>query len=235
MSKTSTIPESLPFGAEIDSDGLWSQILNRSQGAGRKAALFLDRDGVVVEEVHYLHQPEDVSLIPGAAGVIKKANSRGVPVFLITNQAGIGRGHYGWREFIAVQEKVMGDLAAEGAFINGVFSCPHHGDGKKPYNRANHPWRKPNPGMYLEAALRMPVDLSRSWSVGDKDTDIEAAKNAKLAGGIHVLTGHGGDGGQREAATALSGDGFLVQTADDITGASGLLPLFGEGETKPGP
>ena len=69
MAEEPTTKENLPPGAEIDSDGLWSQVLNRAQGATRRAALFLDRDGVVVEEVHYLHRPADVSLIDGAAGM----------------------------------------------------------------------------------------------------------------------------------------------------------------------
>lgn len=221
--------ETLPLGAAIDGDGLWSQVLNRVPGAGRRAALFLDRDGVVVDEVHYLHKPTDVRLIDGAAGLIRKANGHGVPVILVSNQAGIARGLYGWEAFIAVQDKILGDLAEEGAFLNGVFACPHHGDGKAPYDTADHPWRKPNPGMLIEAAQRLPVDLGTSWIIGDQASDLEAGKNANLTGGVHVLSGHGENDGERDAALALSGDGFQIQGAEDLKEAGSLLPLFGEG------
>lgn len=226
MSDKPLIGENLPFGAEIDGDGLWSQVLNRAQGAGRRAALFLDRDGVIVEEVHYLHKPADVRLIDGAAGLIRKANEGGVPVILVSNQAGIARGLYGWEAFIAVQDKILDDLVAEGAFLNGVFACPHHGDGKAPYDTADHPWRKPNPGMLMEAAQRLPVDLGASWIVGDQTSDLEAGKNANLAGGVHILAGHGKDEGERDAALALSADGFQTLGAEDLKEAISLLPLL---------
>jgi D-glycero-D-manno-heptose 1,7-bisphosphate phosphatase len=92
----------------LDDDGIWCQLLRPEQAAvlrGR-AALFLDRDGVLVEEVGYLHRPEEVRLIPGAADLIAAANRAGLPVVLITNQAGIGRGYYGWAEFQATQERI---------------------------------------------------------------------------------------------------------------------------------
>ncbi|MCH2327707.1 MAG: HAD-IIIA family hydrolase [Rhodospirillales bacterium] len=214
---------------EIDAAGLWSQVLNRAQGAGLRPGLFLDRDGVVVEEVHYLHRPADVRLIDGAAGVITQANVRGFPVILVTNQAGIAHGRYGWGEFAEVQEKIIDDLATEGAFINAVFACPHHGDGRPPYDKPDHSWRKPNPGMLLATAEKLPVDLGKSWIVGDRAQDLAAGKGAGLAGGVHVLTGHGGGDGEREEALRLEGDGFKALTAADITQAASLLPLFKEG------
>ncbi len=229
MAEKPTSKENLPPGAEIDPDGLWSQVLNRAQGATRRAALFLDRDGVVVEEVHYLHRPADVSLIDGAAGVIAEANRRAIPVVMVTNQAGIAHGHYGWAEFIQVQEKILDDLAAEGAFVNGVFACPHHDGGRAPYDVENHPWRKPNPGMLLAAAESLPLDLGQSWIIGDRAGDLEAGKNAALAGGLHVLTGHGADDGERVAALALAGARFQTLAAPTIAGATVQLPLFQSG------
>lgn len=220
------VPDPLPLGAELDGDHLWSQVLNRVQGRRRRAGLFLDRDGVVVEEVAYLHKPEDVKLIAGAADVVLAANRLGVPVILVTNQAGIGRGHYGWGDFAAVHERINGDLARAGAFVNGVFACPHHGDGRAPYDRANHPWRKPNPGMLLAAAERLPLDLGRSWIVGDRATDIEAGRKAGLAGGVHVATGYGGDAGERRRALEQGGDGFEVLAAASIAEAAALVPLL---------
>lgn len=216
----------LPAGASIGADGVWSRILNRPEGAHRRAGLFLDRDGAVVEEVDYLHRPDDVRLIPGAAQVIARANRLGVPVVIVTNQAGIARGLYGWDEFIAVEKKIDDELAAAGAFVNGVFACPHHRQGSPPHDHPDHPARKPNPGMLLAAADRLGLDLAVSWIVGDRASDLMAGKNAGLAGGVHVLTGHGADKGERETALALAEDGFRVSGAPAIADALTMLPLL---------
>jgi len=229
MAGETPLKQDLPFGADLDEDGLWRQVLNRPQGSGLRAALFLDRDGVVVEDTNYLHRPADVSLIEGAARVIAEANRLALPVILITNQAGIGRGKFGWPDFIAVQEEIIDALDREGAFLNAVFACPHHADGRPPYDTPDHPWRKPNPGMVLAAAEWLPIDRNRSWVIGDRAGDLEAGKSAGLAGGIHVLSGHGRDPGEREGAEALDGDGFQTLIADSISDAPGILPLFSEG------
>ncbi|MDA1091177.1 MAG: HAD family hydrolase [Proteobacteria bacterium] len=222
--------KTLPVGAELDDGGLWSQILNRPQGNGRRRALFLDRDGVIVEDTNYLHRPGDVRVIDGAAEVIAKANHLGIAVIVITNQAGIARGIYGWDAFIEVQEKIIDELDGGGAFINAVFACPYHGDGKPPYDQDDHPWRKPNPGMLLAAAERMALDLGDSWVIGDRAGDLEAARTAGVPGGLHVLTGHGEDRGERDAALALSRDGFQTLTAASIAEALEILPMFTENE-----
>ncbi len=222
--------EDLPFGADIDEDGLWRQVLNRPQispgVSGLRAALFLDRDGVVVEDTNYLHRPADVSMIDGAAGVIAEANRRAVPVILVTNQAGIARGKFGWPDFIAVQEKIIDELDRDGAFLNAVFACPHHADGHPPYDAPDHPWRKPNPGMVLGAAERLPIDLGSSWIIGDRAGDLKAGKSAGLAGGLHVLSGHGQNPGERDGAEALADGGFQTLIAESIAGALEVLPLL---------
>ncbi len=226
MAAETPLKENLPFGADIDEDGLWRQVLNRSQGSGRHAALFLDRDGVIVEDTNYLHRPADVAIIDGAARVIAEANRLAVPVILITNQAGIGRGKFDWPDFIAVHEKIIDELDRDGAFLNAVFACPHHADGHAPYDAPDHPWRKPNPGMILGAAERLPIDLGRSWVIGDRAGDLEAGKNAGLAGGMHVLSGHGPDPGERDGAEALSNSGFQTLIAESIADALEVLPLL---------
>ncbi len=226
MAGKTPLTENLPFGADIDEDGLWRQVLNRPQGSGRHAALFLDRDGVMVEDAHYLHRPADVIMIDGAARVIARANRCAVPVILVTNQAGIARGKFGWPDFIAVQEKIIDELDREGAFLNAVFACPHHGDGRPPYDTPNHPWRKPNPGMVLGAAERLPIDLGSSWLIGDRAGDLEAGKSAGLEGGLHVLSGHGLDPGERDGAEALTASGFQTLIAESIGEALEVLPLL---------
>lgn len=208
----------------VDAEGVWCQLFANCRRSG--PALFLDRDGVVVEEVDYLHRVEDIAIFPAAAAVISAANANAVAVVLVTNQAGIGRGYYGWAEFRAVQEAIELAVASEGARFDAVYACPHHRDGRGAFAHPDHPARKPNPGMLLRAAAALEIDMSRSWLVGDRAVDIEAARRAGLAGALHVLTGYGQ--AERAAAMALSGPGFDVRGAASIAGAL-TLPIFDQG------
>ncbi len=211
----------------VGTDGVWCQVLRPDEAAffrGR-AALFLDRDGVIVEEVGYLHRPEDVRVVPGAAAAIAAANRAGLPVVAITNQSGIGRGHYGWPEFQDTQERISAALDLEaGAALDMVLACPFHAEGAPPFRHPAHPCRKPRPGMLLRAAERLGLDLAGSWVVGDRARDIEAGRAAGLAGGLHVLTGYGAH--ERAAAGRLAEDGFRVLLAESLAEAPGLLPPF---------
>jgi D-glycero-D-manno-heptose 1,7-bisphosphate phosphatase len=205
----------------LDAEGVWCEVsASYSQGG---PALFLDRDGVVVEEADYLHRVDDIAICAGAAVVISVANANAIPVVLVTNQSGIGRGYYGWAEFCAVQEAIQSAIAQEGAHFDAVYACPHHRDGQGAFAHPDHPARKPNPGMLQRAAAALDIDMVRSWLVGDHASDIEAAKRAGLAGALHVLTGHGL--GERAAAMALSGPRFDVRSATSIADAL-TLPLF---------
>jgi D-glycero-D-manno-heptose 1,7-bisphosphate phosphatase len=189
-----------------------------------RPALFLDRDGVLVEETGYLHRAEEVRLIPGATAAVAAAARAGLPVVLITNQAGIGRGYYGWAEFQAVQEKIAADLAAGGGAFDMVLACPFHAAGQPPYRHPDHPCRKPRPGMILRAAEMLGLDLAGSWVVGDRAIDLEAGRAAGLAGGVHVLTGHGA--AERGAALELATGKFRTLGAESIAEVPALLPLF---------
>lgn len=153
--------------------------------------LFLDRDGVIVEEVNYLHRPEDIRFISGVLAAIARVNQSGIPVVMVTNQAGIGRGYFGWDEFHALQACILREAEAEGAHFDMVLACAYHGDGRGDYAVANHPWRKPNPGMILEAASALAIDPTRSFIIGDCLTDLAAGAAAGLSGGALVETGHG--------------------------------------------
>jgi D-glycero-D-manno-heptose 1,7-bisphosphate phosphatase len=209
---------------DLESDGIWCRMA-KSAGAPSaegRPALFLDRDGVVVEEVHFLHRPEDVRLVPGAAAVLALARRRGLAVVLATNQSGIARGLFGWAEFAATQDRVEALLAAEGAGFDLVLACPFHPDGEPPY-RGEHPCRKPRPGMLLRAAERLGLDLWASWAVGDRARDLEAGRAAGCAGGLHVLTGYGR--GEREAAAGLASADFEVRLGETVAEAR-KLPLF---------
>jgi D-glycero-D-manno-heptose 1,7-bisphosphate phosphatase len=208
-------------GHPLNAEGLWCEILTRI--APGRPALFLDRDGAVVEETDYLCRVEDISMIPGAAAAIAAANKHGVAVVMVTNQAGIGRGYYGWAEFQAVQKAIISALAAEGARIDAVYACPHHHDGKGSYAHPDHPARKPNPGMLLQAASDLALDLEKSWLVGDKASDVEAAKRAGLSGALQVATGYGN--AERQHGAAFATATFEVRFGQSIADAM-TLPIL---------
>ncbi len=208
----------------LDDGGIWCQVLGSKsvRSPAPRAALFLDRDGVIVEEVPYLHRPEDIRFIPGAAETIAAANRAGLPVVVVTNQSGIGLGLYGWAEFAATQEQILRDLGAAGAVLDMVIACPYHPEGKPPYLHTNHPDRKPRPGMLLRAAERLGLDLGRSWIVGDRAVDMEAGRAAGLAGGLHVMTGQGT--ADRKAALMIATKDFEVRVGDSAGTALEVLP-----------
>jgi len=192
----------------------------------QRPALFLDRDGCVAVEAHYLHKVENVELIPGTADVIARANALNIAVVFVTNQAGIGYGYFDWPDFFAVQKEILSRLANDGAQVDGVYACPFHVKGKPPYDHADHPARKPNPGMIVSAAGEMNLDLSRSWIVGDRAGDLAAGANAGLAGGVQVSTGHGGQEGERKNALALASDDYQALSANSLADVCSLIDLF---------
>jgi D-glycero-D-manno-heptose 1,7-bisphosphate phosphatase len=210
----------------LDDDGIWCQVV-RAEAAEAfrgRPALFLDRDGVVVEEVGYLHRPQDVRLVPGAAATIAAANRLRLAVVVLSNQSGIGRGYYGWPEFESTQARIVAQLAAAGAALDMVLACPFHPEGEPPYRHPAHPCRKPRPGMILRAAERLGLELAASWIVGDRAIDLEAGRAAGLAGGLHVLSGHGAE--ERSAVAELPAETFQVVLVDSIAAAPQALPLF---------
>jgi D-glycero-D-manno-heptose 1,7-bisphosphate phosphatase len=204
---------------DIDEIGLWCEVV--SGGCARRPGVFLDRDGVIVEEVNYLGRAEDVRLLPGAAAAIGHFNRKNIPVVVVTNQSGVGRGYYDWPAFQAVQAVLSASLADDDAHIDAVFACAYHGDAKGPYQVADHFWRKPNPGMILAAAERMQLDLAKSWVVGDRASDLAAGRAAALAGGVLVATGHGK--GEQTSALALAGEQFIVRTSATLSTAVDVL------------
>jgi D-glycero-D-manno-heptose 1,7-bisphosphate phosphatase len=212
-------------GPHVDAEGVWCEVAEAARAgtfAGRPA-LFLDRDGVIVEEIAYLHRPEDVQVIAGAGEVIAAANRAGIPVVVVTNQSGIGRGYYGWREFAATQARIAGELAAFDAAWDMVVACPYHRHARPPYDRDDHPDRKPNPGMLRRAERRLGVALARSWIVGDRWLDMAAGRAAGAAGGLHVATGYGGDVEERHKAAAQAAESFAVDTGNSIADALDLV------------
>ena len=208
-----------PAGRHDPEGGLWHVVAARDFEG--RPALFLDRDGVLVEDVHYLGRADDVRMLAGAADAIAQCNRLGIPVVLVTNQSGIARHLYDWPAFHAVQARLSASLATSAARLDAVFACAHHADGRAPLNVADHPWRKPNPGMILAAGQRMKLDLSHSWIVGDQASDIVAGRAAELAGGI--LLSPNEDDLERTAAAALKGKKFAVEISASLKDAVSLL------------
>lgn len=194
-------------------DLLWRDIRSGPSEKPRRA-LFVDRDGILIEEKFYLHNPADVNVLPGACELLKNCRDWNIPVIVVTNQAGIARGKFGWPDFAAVEARLAELLAAEGQQVDAVFACPFHEHGQGDYRVEDHPWRKPNPGMLFEAARLLNLNLAQSLMIGDKVSDIAAARAAGLPEAIHVLTGHGPE--HRESSLALNSPLFRVHSIPDL-------------------
>jgi len=158
---------------------------------GRQGAIFLDRDGVINEEVGYLRRPEDFRLLPRAAAAIRLLRKHGWPVIVVTNQSGVARGFYSEADVAAIHERMRRDLARARTRVNAIYYCPHHPDD-------GCDCRKPRTLLFQRAAADLDLDLAASYYVGDKLTDLLPGQ---ALGGctILVLTGYG----QREQELAL--------------------------------
>ncbi|OLC10053.1 MAG: hypothetical protein AUH41_03770 [Gemmatimonadetes bacterium 13_1_40CM_66_11] len=152
-------------------------------------AVFLDRDGTIVEDPGFLHEPEKVTLLPGAAAAIRRLNEAGYRVIIVTNQSGIARGRYTVRDYEAVQERLGALLMAQGAHIDGAYFCPHHPQLSGPCD-----CRKPGLKLFHDAQAAFDIDFSKSWWVGDRLSDVQPARLLRRdggGGGILVATGEG--------------------------------------------
>jgi D,D-heptose 1,7-bisphosphate phosphatase len=153
----------------------------------RRPAVFIDRDGTLVFDPPpgYLRDPAEVTLIPGSAAAVARLHAAGYAVVMVTNQAGISRGHVSWDQYRRVAARVEELLALTDAHLDGTYICPH-----APEIDGDCPCRKPKLLLYQQAALEHRLDFAKSWWVGDRITDLLPA--ARLGGrGILVLTGEG--------------------------------------------
>lgn len=151
-----------------------------SDSKNLRPALFLDRDGTLMEEVDHCRDPALVKVYPGASEELTRAKALGWATIIVTNQSGIGRGYFTVEEFWAVQLELLRQL---GDVIDASYMAPDHPDTPSPR-------RKPAPGMILEATAEHGIDLSRSWMIGDKAIDVECGRNAGVRT-ILVETGYG--------------------------------------------
>ncbi|MBI3398708.1 MAG: D-glycero-beta-D-manno-heptose 1,7-bisphosphate 7-phosphatase [Deltaproteobacteria bacterium] len=170
----------------------------------KNAAVFLDRDGTINEDTGYIDAPKRLVIIDGVFSSIKKLNSKGFKVVVITNQSGVARGYFSREAVDAVNRRLEETLKKEGAYLDGIYYCPHHPDD-------DCECRKPKTGMLEKAKKDLHVDLEQSYVVGDKVSDVEIAY--KIGGkGILVRTGMGND----EEKKLIHKPSYI---ADDLKGA----------------
>ncbi len=156
----------------------------------KKTAVFLDRDGTINEQMGYINHIDRFILLPGAAEAIRTLNEHNIPVIVVTNQSGLARGYFPPSLLEKVHTKMERQLARAGANIDGLYICPHHPEAKEEQYRKACNCRKPKIGLLEQAAAELNLDLSRSFMVGDRWSDLKCGIQAG-ATSILVLTGYG--------------------------------------------
>jgi D-glycero-D-manno-heptose 1,7-bisphosphate phosphatase len=184
-----------------------------------RPAVFLDRDGTLMEEVHYCADPALVRVFPGTSGALRALRERGFLTVIITNQSGIGRGLLSEAQYHAVQEELMRQI--DPSLVSASYFCPDAPP--TPSLR-----RKPEPGMVLEAARELEIDLARSWFIGDKAADIQCGQRAGTRT-ILVLTGYGS---AEAASKSVPAPDFV---AKDIVAAAAFILEHGDANSEPLP
>lgn len=158
----------------------------------KQKAVFLDRDGTINKYVGFLRNIDDFELIEGVSEAIKQINQSGYLAIVVTNQPVIARGEVTWDELHEIHKKMETLLGKEGAYIDGMYICPHHPDkgfeGERPEYKFDCDCRKPKPGLLLQAAKDFNIDLSQSYMIGDSERDVEAGKAAGCKDSILVET-----------------------------------------------
>lgn len=158
---------------------------------GRRA-VFLDRDDTIARDVRYCRRPEDLEILPTVPEAIRHLNENGFAVVVVTNQSGITRGYFTEETLAQIHKKMKDELGNHGAWVDAIYYCPHHPDDRCEC-------RKPKPGLLLQAATELGIDLHSSYMVGDAPMDVDAGK---AAGCKTILVGTGSNGGNAAKATA---------------------------------
>lgn len=177
-----------------------------------KPVVFLDRDGTINVEVNYLKSPDELRLIDGAAQAINQLKAAGYAVIVVTNQSGVARQFMTIETLQAIHDKLRDELAAHGARVDGIYVCVHHPDD-------GCECRKPRPSLFLQAAREHDLDLRRAIMIGDKDTDLLAARNLSIPS-ILVRTGFGES---QLPLIAQWNDYRPIYVADDLRDAANWL------------
>lgn len=162
------------------------------RAAAKEKGAFLDRDGTIIYDAHFLKDPDKIEPIPGAEEAIKLLNQAGYKVVIVSNQSGVARGYFGIEVVERINDRVVDIFARKGARIDEVYFCPHHKEGVNEEYSYDCNCRKPAPGMPEAAACKLNLDLTRSIVIGDKASDIHLARNIGAKGYL-VRTGNGAD------------------------------------------
>jgi D-glycero-D-manno-heptose 1,7-bisphosphate phosphatase len=189
-------------------------------------AVFLDRDGTMVHDLGYLSRIEDLRWFPWTRDAVRLLKRAGFLVLVTTNQGGVGLGLYAEAFVRQVHDVMAASLDATGSAVDGWYYCPHHPRARIDDLRFDCDCRKPRPGMVRQAQERFPIDLARSFVVGDKMTDVGLAVSVG-ARGILVRTGHGASelarhGGEAPGAARVAED--LMEATTWILGQAGRPP-----------
>lgn len=155
-----------------------------------RSAVFLDRDGTLIEERHYLSSITEISVLEGASEAITRLNNAGFAVVVATNQSAVGRGLLSLENLNSIHREIRYQLKTEGAQIDEIFFCPHHPTEATRTYRSNCTCRKPKPGMLEKAARQLTLDLRKSFMIGDTLSDIKTGHAAGCRS-ILVKTGKG--------------------------------------------
>jgi len=158
-----------------------------------KGAVFLDRDGTINEDSGYPSDFSQINIYPQSFEAVRRLNSTGMPVIILTNQSGVGRGLLTEEKLRHIHESMRAAFARENARLDAFYYCPHYELSSLPLYRVNCRCRKPSPGLALRAAADFGIDPAQSYMVGDKTEDVLLALNIK-ASPVLVLTGHGREG-----------------------------------------
>ena len=185
-------------------------------------AVFLDRDGVINVDRHYLHRTEDFEFIAGVPQALHRLQRAGWKLVVVTNQSGIARGYYTEDDYQRLTRHMQALLAKGGVTLNAVLHCPHLPDGPVAAYRVACECRKPAAGMLLQAARQLNLDLPRSVMVGDKGSDLQAGRNAGVERCLLVRSGQGIDEGDIALADAVLDD--LGACADELLGPATPTP-----------
>ncbi len=155
-----------------------------------RAAVFLDRDGTLIEEAGYINRIDALRLFPWSLEAVRLLNRGGLCVIVVTNQAGVARGYFDEAFVRRAHEHLASAIRAAGGEVDGFYHCPHHPDAVVAEYRKRCDCRKPAPGMFLDAARTHGLDLAASYSIGDRWHDVQAAQRAG-ATAVMVRTGYG--------------------------------------------
>jgi D-glycero-D-manno-heptose 1,7-bisphosphate phosphatase len=180
-----------------------------------RPAIFLDRDGTLIEDIPYLADPALVRLLPGTVEALRLLRQAGFACVVATNQSGVGRGRITLEQLSSIHQEMERQLNAAGVALDRIYWCTHLPklDDK---TVIEHVDRKPGPGMLLRAARDLNLDLSESWIVGDQVSDMLAGRNAACKGGILVRSGH-------DLTPALDVLGHDWPVADDLLAAAKMI------------